>query len=454
MGLIHKFKYYNEGYNVVLHPSFLLLYAVFYLPLHLYCNFIQYMAMKRNICFIIFILLSATIRSNAQGIDITAGIARGILLKKGIYLKSLIKTTEMEYYSAGVSWTAKGDSVNQYDVLWGRPTIEGGLMIGDFSRIQLHRTDREWARNLDYISGMGLEVTPYAAFSRSLLRSRKFDVGYRLENGIGISTRKYNRDTNVENEIIGSTVSVFVGMGFYASWNVSNHVQLSLGANLRHYSNGKLNQPNMGGNTANAEIRALYRFDTDSTVRKTYSHHSSRYHKNHLYADFSAMWCPQTLLSDWKYDYRRPPRERRNVFPLYDAWALSGALMWSYSPKYASGIGIDYTYMPYINELEASELRLDRNNHEQLSPHSIGVSLKHEAFYKNVSLNMSFGIYLHHNIGETARLNQKNYYENIGIRWYMPFTLRKAYVGYSINACEIKANYFQFTLGYCPWKKF
>lgn len=404
-----------------------------------------------------FILLIVTLLASykvaAQEVSFTAHGAEGLLIKKDIFMQQLIQTQGQEYYGLSVAWKAKGDSVSLDDEMWGRPTIEGGLIIGDFSRIQLHDGTRKQTKDIEYISGLGCMITPYAAFRRSLLRTRHFDAGYNFENGIGIITRPYNTTDNVENELVGSRITAFVGLGLYASWHISQHLALGIDANFRHYSSGKLNQPNIGINTVGVGLKATYTMQPDTVVRTPYAHGFNNGFKKRIYADVSVGWCPQTLLPDWKYDWTIPPEKRRTSFDTYNAWSADIGVMWRYSRKYASGIGIDYTYFPFTDAIEASEdVYFKKSLGYDFSPHVLGVSLRHEAFYKNVSMHASLGYYLKRNLGNVADDNQTPYYETIGLRWYMPFAAKQMYIAYSINACAFKANYFQFSLGYCPWK--
>lgn len=405
------------------------------------------MKVKYTFTIVTILLLMMFSLASAQEVSYSVHGAEGILIKKDESMSQLIKTQSSGYYGVSVMWKAKGDSAGIDDEMWGRPTIEGGLMLGDFVSVKLHRENHECMKNVGYFSGLGYMITPFAAFRRSLIRSRGFDAGYKFENGLGISTRPYDVSSNVENEIIGSRVSVFIGMGLFATWRISKNVSLGVDATFRHYSNGKLNQPNVGINTVDLGVKAAYTLEPDTCVRRTYVSGFNKDFKKHLYADVNVGWCPQTLLPDWKYDWNQPPENRRNSFDCYNAWSTSAAMMWRYSKKYASGIGFDYTYIPFTDEILASENKLECSVDYKLSPHVMGISLHHEAFYKNMSMHCSLGYFLQKRLGSVADENQERYYETVGLRWYMPFFSSKAYLGYNINACAIKANYFQFVIG-------
>lgn len=401
---------------------------------------------KKNIITCILLLVAAAVY--AQEVAVSAHGAEGLLIKKDYLMRDLIQTQDSRYYGLAVSWKAKGDSISVDDRMWGRPVIEGGLLLGDFHSIRLHARNHEPVKDVGYVSGLGCMITPYAAFRRSLLRTSVVDAGCKFENGIGIITRPYDIADNVENELVGSRVTAFVGLGMYASLRVSRHVSLGVDATFRHYSSGKLNQPNIGINTVDVGVKATYTLQPDTMRRTPYEHGFNAGFRKRLYADISVGWSPQTLLSDWKYEWLQVPSERSSSFDLYNAWTADVGMMWRYSRKYASGIGMDYAYFPFMDAVEKSEDRYYGHSlGYDFSSHVLGVSLRHEAFYKNMAMHLSFGWYLHRRLGDVADLNQTPYYETIGLRWYTPFTNRRVYLGYNINACAFKANYFQFMVG-------
>ena len=378
--------------------------------------------------------------------------AEGRVIKKDADIKSVLLNQDMEFYALSLGWKATGDSVNIYDELWGRPVIEGGLLVGDYHRVGLHNYNSasEGVRNIGYVSGMGVEITPYVAFRRSLLRSRVVDLGYKFETGLGFSTRPYNKETNAENILVGGLLSAYFGMGVYAAVNVTRNLQVGADFSFRHYSNGKFYMPNKGVNTIDVGVKATYRLEPDTVRRRVYNYGIDKEFRPHLYADVSVGWAPQTLLSDWNNDYRvasKGPSDWRSSYKLHHTWLCSAALMYRYNRKYASGLGLEYTYVPFTDAIYESESQGMSNYDYELSKHVLSLSLRHEVFYKNVSFYVALGLYLHRKLGDVATVDGRAYYENLGLRWYMPQFHRRMYLGCNINACETKANCFQFHLG-------
>lgn len=200
---------------------------------------------------------------------VTAGVNGAYVLPHNGVVKELL--TDGRYATIahlGASWNARAGRADEADVMYGIPRFELGMLVNDFSTAPLHRT--EGKPLFDKPSTMGQMITPFAAMDRPLVRNGRFAFGYRMEQGLGIATRRYNRETNPENELIGGPVSIMVGLGFYADVHVTPQWTLGAVANFHHYSNGRTFEPNIGVNPLDAGLRAVYTFDADSTWRRSF----------------------------------------------------------------------------------------------------------------------------------------------------------------------------------------
>ena len=83
-------------------------------------------------------------------------------------------------------------------------------------------------------------------------------------------------------------------------------------------------------------------------------------------------------------------------------------------------------------------------NKGKLSPWSVGIGIRHEAFYHRFSLAMSLGYYVYRNMGEWAKELEKPYYERIGLFYNIPGT--KIKIGGQVKAHLIKADLTEFTI--------
>ena len=124
------------------------------------------------------------------------------------------------------------------------------------------------------------------------------------------------------------------------------------------------------------------------------------------------------------------------------------APMYRYHLLHASGIGIDYTYADYVYRIRDFDQMRGLTVH-RYSPHILGVSLRHEFFYRHFSVNVGVGTYLLNRTGHTAETDESRIYQNVGLRYSFPFTRDRLFFGYNVKAHRFqKVNCVQILLGY------
>lgn len=383
----------------------------------------------------------------------TAGWAYLIGIDK--YARDLIKSPYASVYSVYGAYRALPSDSSRYDMAFGYPTIEGGMMLVDYSRVRLHMDNR----HAPYDSGLGYMVAAYAAFKRDVVRASRFTLAYSFENGLGFSTRPYNRDSNVDNEIIGSPLSIYFGFGVQARLRVATSWEVYVEGEFKHFSNGALDRPNKGANTVGLSAGVRY-YPADIHTSLPVLYKSKRIYDKKLYCDISVGWAAKTLLDEWfLYYYMLPPQDvryRTEHYPIYSALSVSVAPMLRYRLKYASGIGLDYLYMPYAHRLK--EINEEKRMPGLLySPHSIGISLRQEVFFKHLSLHFSLGYYVFRQMGKIPKNvdasryygmieKETPYYETVGLRFYIP-RLEWLYIGYQVKAHLTKADCMALNVG-------
>lgn len=360
---------------------------------------------------------------------------RAIMHNYGTYLFDLhadVKTTATER--------------NPYDAAFGYPTWRAGILLADYSHIRLWRS----TPRLDYVSRMGVVAAVYGGFLRDLYRSPKWRVGYKFENGLGIASRPYRRSGNADNEVIGSRWNVFLNIGFYAKFLISPQFEAALGLDYLHFSNSALDRPNKGANNAGLTAGLTYYPEPQQPNRRVTRSHEA-YKERRFYVEASAGWVGKTLQDDWVFHYwidaQDAPKYRTSHFTIHHAVTALVAPMYRYSRRYASGIGLDYTYAAYASRLS----RLDKARGATgytYSRHVLGVTLRHEVFYRHLSLAMGLGVYIHRKMGYTADVDEKPYYETIGLRYNIPRTGDRLFLGYNVKAHFTKADCMQVSVGW------
>lgn len=109
------------------------------------------------------------------------------------------------------------------------PTLSLGAKLSLNYDVTMRRTpDPAWgmAEMVDYDSRLGHFLTLYGAFDRPLLRCRRWQLAYTLRTGIAFGNHPYNPQTNVDNELIGSRLTIYVGLGLLASYQLSPRHEL------------------------------------------------------------------------------------------------------------------------------------------------------------------------------------------------------------------------------------
>ena len=117
-------------------------------------------------------------------------------------------------------------------------------------------------------------------------------------------------------------------------------------------------------------------------------------------------------------------------------------LLYRYSLKYASGLGLDLTYEPYAGRIEVQN---PARPHD-IGKTTIGLSLRHEARYRRLAATFALGVYLLRPLKRYALTDEEyGYYERIGLRYDFPCGL---HTGFNIHAHRTKAYAGEWYVGF------
>ena len=142
------------------------------------------------------------------------------------------------------------------------------------------------------------------------------------------------------------------------------------------------------------------------------------------------------------------PEDKQSTFAHYPKLTLVADMLYRYSEKHATGIGLDLTCSTNMRQLEAAERIIygdqQVNEGPGYSPLSVGVGIVQEFFWKNLAGYLSVGVYpyLHRGITENYGL----YYQKAGARYYFP-DWHNTFVGLAIKANDFVAEFFEFSIG-------
>ena len=365
----------------------------------------------------------------------------GYMIPCDEYAQELIRTHHSSVYSLQMSHRALATDSCQYDQLFGFPSLSVGLLFADYHRIKLQK------ENTPYISGTGYMMGAYASFSRDLLRTDRFSFNYTFENGLGWCSKPYDGFTNEDNELIGSPLSIYFGFGLYARYRITPQWELVLGGELKHFSNGAVDRPNKGINTTGVSLGAKYYLQpTEPTKKMVFKVPFDSY----FFMDLSAGWDVNSSMGEWLINsyHTSPdsPNYHTKDYRIYSGVTAHATAMYRYSRRYASGIGLDYTYYPYTDALQEEDEKLGYQN-QTYNKHSVALVARHEVYYRRLTMYMGLAYYLLRERGGVASEFEKPYYENLGIKYALTRN-GNIYIGYHVKAHLLRAEHMELNLGF------
>ena len=283
--------------------------------------------------------------------------------------------------------------------------------------------------------GMGNIYSLYAYFDRPFLTAGRFSLGYSGEFGLGFMfNRRYDPDTNPWNVIISSPVNAHISLGLQATYALSSRYDVGIGLFFNHHSNGAVTFPNYGLNAVELAMRVGMK---------------SPRSKEHLPAEpvddgfkrrFQfAVQVSGGIMSN-EASYLKTLEETGTwVNDRYFKYSFQVNAFYRYSRSMASGLGIDLYVTPFCDKIAESDgqgLKYD--------PVSVGISALHEFSYRDFSMMVGVGRYLHHNDGlEQAQV----WYQMVALKYYFP-KLADMYLGIVLKAHRFRAaESIQFCLG-------
>lgn len=96
--------------------------------------------------------------------------------------------------------------------------------------------------------------------SRIKQLSPRLSLDYEWNFGASFGWKKYDKQTNPYNNIVGSKINAYINLGFFLNWRVSPQWNLTAGLDLTHFSNGNTHYPNAGVNPVGGRIGIVHTF--------------------------------------------------------------------------------------------------------------------------------------------------------------------------------------------------
>lgn len=369
------------------------------------------------------------------------------LIPKGDINKEILHSYGVGYYDVRMKWHTRQEDGNAYDAVFRYPDLQVGFLYGDLSHIRI------WREQTGYESRIGHTFALYGGFQRKFIQRGRWTLSCDFQNGISYCTDPFNEHTNTDNELIGARLSLFVNIGVHAHYRLTPQWSLSLGVDFKHCSNGQLARPNLGTNTFGPTLGVSYDLEQQplEPVRAPLDQPSKKMRS--FYFELSAGALPKVLLDHFTLYHT-------SNNPMYVGYTSMLAAMYRYRLHHASGLEADYTYAPYADNIRELDIALAEKYYDKsrlgfrYSRHVAGIGVRHEVFYKHVSLNLGLGVYVFRHMGYTAEVYESRLYQILGLRYSLPFTSDRLFLGYNVKAHKFsKADCLQFVLGWRFTKK-
>lgn len=287
------------------------------------------------------------------------------------------------------------------------PALTTGLDIN----LLLHTYGKKaWQQRRGYpVIGMGFSYINYgidSIYGRCfgmypniiipLVKGKNLEWTLRLGDGIGYVTKTYRRTSPVDtiNVAIGSHINDFAMIMTDLRYHINQHLDIQLGANITHISDGSFHKPNLGINMKGAHIGIRY-FPVTSKP-------ACIEHK------------PGLLKNRWLVQFRGSLARISSYTPggpLYPVYIASGYISRRWLGKNKVFSGIDYSYHENIYAYL-------RNNNlvpgsEMQNSYKSALFAGNEFLVGRVGIVLQAGVYL-----KQAYIKLDPVYEKIGGNYY------------------------------------
>ena len=283
--------------------------------------------------------------------------------------------------------------------------------------------------------GMGNIYSLYGYFDRPFLTVGGFSLGYSGEFGLGfVFSRLYNPDTNPWNVMISSPVNAHISLGLQAQYALSRRFDVGIGLFFNHHSNGAVTFPNYGLNAFELAMRVGMK-SPRSMEKQPLEPEDDGFKRRFQFAVQFSGGIMSNEASQLKTLEEKGTWENDRYFK----YSFQVNAFYRYARTQASGLGFDLYVTPFCDKIAESDgqgLKYD--------PVSCGISVLHEMSYRDFSLMVGLGRYLHHNDGlEQAQV----LYQMVTLKYYFP-KAADMYLGIVLKAHRFRAaESIQFCLG-------
>lgn len=307
-----------------------------------------------------------------------------------------------------VSYRVKGDK--PWQILYRVPDLGIGV----------------YRANLGNSKYIGTSTAAFLFIKMPIIKKRNFNISYSMGEGLAILSNPFNTEENIYNVAIGSHANAFIDFGLFAEINIIKKLQIVIGSNFTHYSNGAWRKPNLGFNipTLRAGLKYSINNTTEIDRAKIKELKSSFIRKNEYSITLS------------KGVRENPPP---NGIKFYTTTLCINAER-LYNAKRKFGTGLDVFYDPSLE----SRIVSDSIAFKSLYNFRSGLHLSYDLMFNRISFTMQTGAYFF-----TKAYDDGFIYSRLGLRvkvW------KNITASLTLKTHFVKADVIEWGIGYSFYK--
>lgn len=323
------------------------------------------------------LLLIFCFSSNAQRYDwyLNGQVIKGFILKHNEYVSHLANS-----HPTGIelSLQQKLNGKREWESLYNKPLVSYGLSYYNLQNTKL-----------------GHLVVGSAAMDLPIKRTENTALYLRIGTGLVFSTNPYDRETNNQNNMVTSTITILLQTRLTYEIALNDKINLTPNLNITHASNGAQRAPNRGINmiTANMGISYKIKGQENEKIDEITPIEEIPYQ---IYLSVTGGSNTRTL-------------QVRQPLPFFNLILFGQKYI---NAKSDLGIGLDYSHSYSLKEqIRTSWFRI--NDEEEIEDfRRLGFLVGHELKFGKLGLITQLGIYMY----DPSKLNMP-VYQRYGLRY-------------------------------------
>ena len=371
----------------------------------------------KNILIIVFLIFSISIAGIAQQASrkkknytfVNISYNNGSILPTNEFVKGENQFAKpmQKYQSASVKIGWQNPGYTNWQKVHNAPYYGVGYYIGDFYNAQ----------------EVGYPMAVYGFLGIPIKRWKKVELYSEFQFGVAFNWIHFDSVTNPNNIAIGGRLTVHLDIAVNASFELNKYLDLGVGINFTHFSNGGFERPNRGFNVYSPSVSLKYHFAGRPDVRNIEKPPSNLKKSNDLY--FMVGYADYQI-NEYEFDSN-----------YYALGGLGVYYSWQHSNAFRSGPGIDFNYDFGVTANEDGT-----PGEKSWDNVIIGLIYTPELIIDRLSLVGGIGIYAkHYKYGNFAQT-----YQRLGAKYHITENIS---AGINVRAINFMlAEYLEFNIGY------